>query len=259
MFFDQTNYGVKLDWGATGARMASQRGDIVIIVDVLSFSSTVVTATQHQARIFPFPPPINEEAKAFAKAKHAEIVWGRAEAVREGGHSLSPLSFGAADQARNFVLCSVNGALCTSVASQVPALLIGCLLNASAVARIANQFSQEQNKDITVIACGEKWTDVNLQENNLRPSIEDYLAAGMILSQLHGSKSPEAEVCIGAYEYSKPNLQELIWESASGRELRERGYEQDVRYCCQMDTSNTVPHLQEQCFVDASSLRKSAF
>lgn len=68
MYFDQSPYEIKLEWGQRGAREASGRGDIIIIVDVLSFSSTVVTALDYGAEIFPYPPPINEKAKAYAKS-----------------------------------------------------------------------------------------------------------------------------------------------------------------------------------------------
>lgn len=243
VFFDQTPFEIKLEWGQRGARAASERGDIVIIVDVLSFSSTVVTAVAYGAELYPYPPPINEKAKAFAETIGASIVWGRAESIQYGGHSLSPLSFTAADKGQKFVMCSLNGAACTWIAAQVPALLIGCLLNASATARQAAQLRAKLGCNITVVPCGEKWADALADENTLRPSVEDYLGAGMILSQITGSKSPEAEVCIGAYEYTKTKMGELIWDSASGRELRERGYEQDVLHCSQVDTTAAVPIL----------------
>lgn len=255
MFYDQTPYEIKLEWGQRGAQAASERGDIVIVVDVLSFSSTVVTAVQHKSVIFPYPLPINDNAKAYAREHNAELVWGRAEAIRKGGHSLSPLSFSSADYGRNFVLCSINGAACTWIASQVPALFIGCLLNASAVAEAANQFRQDSKANISVVACGERWPGVLEPDNTLRPAIEDYLGAGLILSKLTGSKSPEAEVCIGAWKHSRDKLSSLIWDSASSRELRERGYDDDVTYCCQVDNSRAVPILQGACFINANAAK----
>ncbi|MCP1307006.1 2-phosphosulfolactate phosphatase [Paenibacillus tyrfis] len=69
----------------------------VLIVDVLSFSSTVVTAVEHGAEIYPYPPPINEKAKAYADELNAQLVRGRAEAEKWGGHSLSPSSFTSAE------------------------------------------------------------------------------------------------------------------------------------------------------------------
>lgn len=41
-----------------------------------------------------------------------------------------------------------------------------------------------------------------------------------------------------------------IEDSGSGRELRERGYEQDVQYCSQVvDTHPVVPILQDNHFI----------
>ncbi|MFD0710519.1 2-phosphosulfolactate phosphatase [Paenibacillus sp. GCM10027626] len=251
MFFDQSPFEVKLEWGQKGARIASDRGDIVIIVDVLSFSSTVVTAVEYGAEIYPYPPPINDDAKAYADRIGAKMVWGRAESIKYDGHSLSPLSFTASDKGQKFIMCSLNGAACSRIASKVPALLVGCPLNATAVVNKANYLRTKLKSDITVIACGEKWPDAADSEYQLRPGIEDYLGAGMILAKLNGSKSSEAEVCIGAYEYSKNKLAELIWDSTSGRELRERGYGQDVIHCSQVDYSAIVPVLCGDSFANA--------
>ncbi|WP_342562354.1 2-phosphosulfolactate phosphatase [Paenibacillus sp. FSL R7-0345] len=254
MFFDQSPYDLKLDWGQRGARAAAERGDIVIFVDVLSFSSTVVTAVQHKANIYTHAPPVNDQVKAYAKELGADIIRGRAEAVRAGGHSMSPLTFSSADYDRNFILCTLNGAACTRIAAQAPALLIGSLLNVSAVADTANKMKLELGRAVTVVPCGEKWPDAIGAENNLRPGIEDYLGAGLILSRLSGSRSPEAQICIGALQSSGQRIGELIWESSSGRELRERGFEADVTYCCQMDISYAVPVLKDNRFVNGLRL-----
>ncbi|MDN4594876.1 hypothetical protein [Polycladomyces subterraneus] len=91
--FDQSPFECRVEWGFRGARDAAERGDITIIVDVLSFSSTVVTAVNVGALMFPHPPPLNDQAKAFADKVKAELIFGRAEAARLGKPSLSPVSF----------------------------------------------------------------------------------------------------------------------------------------------------------------------
>lgn len=252
--FGQSPFDIKVEWGQRGAREASERGDIVIIVDVLSFSSTVVTAIEHGAIIYPHPPPRNERAKAYAAQLGAELIQGRAEGAKYGGHTLSPLSFSSSDRGKKLVMCSFNGAACTWVAKQVPALLIGSLLNASAVAETANHLRVKNNVPITVVPCGERWSDVMDSDNNMRPGIEDYLGVGLIVSKLHGEKSPEAQVCQGAYESAKSNMKELIKDCGSGRELRERGYGSDVDYCLQIDQSKAVPILRENHFRNASEV-----
>lgn len=251
--FDQSPSQCRVEWGQRGAREAAERGDITIIVDVLSFSSTVVTAVHFGASVYPFPPPVDEAAKAYAEEIGARLVWGRTEAAQFGGHSLSPLSFSPGDAGQKFVMCSLNGAACAWAASKVPALLIGCLLNASAAADAANDLQAKTGAAISVIPCGERWSSVLGSENNMRPGIEDYLGAGLILSKLRGSRSPEAQVCLGAYEHSKPKLSELIAGCGSGRELIERGYGQDVRYCSQIDVSSVVPVLRDNHFANLES------
>ncbi|MDQ0270432.1 2-phosphosulfolactate phosphatase [Cytobacillus purgationiresistens] len=248
--FEQSPYEVRVEWGRRGARDAASRGDIVIIVDVLSFSSTVISALRYGSIIYPFPP--NLDGRGYANKVGANYILGRAEATKIGNPTLSPGTFNHGHSNKKYVLSSLNGAFCTWVASKVPALLIGSLINASSVASVANQLRIKTKANITVIPCGEQWSDARENEDALRPSIEDYLGAGAILSYLNGKKSPEVEVCIGAFKHSKQKLNELVWECGSGRELRERGFAEDVKYCSHLNVDQTVPILNKDHFVTVS-------
>lgn len=247
---NQSSYRCNTEWGKRGAREAADRGDIVIIVDVLSFSSTVISALENGALIYPYPPHLN--GKEYANKIGAQYILGRAEAAKLELPTLSPVSFNRSHSNHKYVLSSLNGAFCTWIASRVPILLIGSLLNANAVAIAANQFSASLKANVSVIPCGEVWGDVEEFEDALRPAIEDYLGAGAILTHLQGSKSPDAEVCIGAFQHAKTNLDHLIMECASGMELRERGFAEDVKHCSQLNIYQTVPILKEQHFVSLS-------
>ncbi|MDR7072996.1 2-phosphosulfolactate phosphatase [Fictibacillus barbaricus] len=255
--FDQSPYEIKFDWGIRGAREAAKREDIIIIVDVLSFSSTVTAAIRLGAVIYPFPPPINTEARKYALSMGAELVVGRAEAIKTGQHSLSPVSFSSADAGKSFVLCSLNGAACVEAAKKVPALLIGSLINADAAAQAALSVKMKTKRNITVIACGERWENHNQDENELRPGIEDYLGAGAILSALTGTFSPEALVCQKAFQAVKNDLAALIKDCGSGRELEERGFSEDVSFCSQYNTSSIVPILSNNQFIPFELLVKN--
>lgn len=248
-FFDQSPYEIKVDWGIRGAKEAAIREEILIIVDVLSFSSTVIAAMENEALIHPFPPPINEKAKKYADQLGADLVVGRAEAIKTGKHSLSPNSFKADDRGKLYVLCSLNGAACVEAAKKVPGLLMGSLRNAQAVAEAALELKKKTGKPITIIPCGERWENVSADENELRPAIEDYLGAGAIISSLEGTLSPEAFVCKQAFQGSKHELSNLIRNCGSGRELKERGFAKDVEYCLQLNASSIVPVLSGSKFI----------
>ncbi|MEH7495624.1 2-phosphosulfolactate phosphatase [Neobacillus niacini] len=245
--FSQSPYACRMEWGRRGAREAAERGDIIIIVDILSFSSTVVSALYFNAVIYPYPPYV--DGKEYAKKVNAEYILGRAEAAKAGNPTLSPVTFTEEHSNKKYVLSSLNGAFCTWIGSKAKALFVGSLLNAAAVASAANRLRLKTKANITVILCGEQWSSGREEEDTLRPAMEDYIGAGAILSYLEGEKSPEAEVCMGAFLQAKPKLDALIWDSGSGRELRERGFAADVEHCSRLNVYQSVPILKEDHFV----------
>jgi 2-phosphosulfolactate phosphatase len=48
---------VHLEWGVTGARLAAERGDAVVVVDVLSFSTSVTIAAGRGVGCLVLPGP----------------------------------------------------------------------------------------------------------------------------------------------------------------------------------------------------------
>ena len=237
--FNQAPFQCKMDWGERGTREASERGDIIIIIDILSFSSAVVNAVHHESIIYPFPKV--GDIEEFGKLVDAQVCLGRAEALEIGMPSLSAPSFGENHKGKRFVLSSRNGATCVKASRQDSNILIGSFLNASAVAIVANKLQKETGLNITVIACGEMWKGKGEEKREFRPSIEDYLGAGAILTLLEGTKSPEARVCISAFESCRENFKELILDSASGRELKAKGFPNDVIFALEFDKFKEVP------------------
>lgn len=240
--FNQSPFLCRMDWGIRGVKEASLRGDIIIVVDVLSFSSAITNAVHQGVIIYPFPRTgdINE----FGKLVEAEVcVLERTRARELELPSLSATSFNQSHKGKRYVVSSINGATCVKEANENNYIFIGCLLNTSAVASVVNKIQEDKNLNITVIASGERWSGSKDEPRDLRPSIEDYLGAGAILELLDGTKSPEAKVCISAYKNSKSELKELILDSGSGRELVQMGFLEDVEFSSQVDTFEEVPFL----------------
>jgi 2-phosphosulfolactate phosphatase len=69
----------------------------------------------------------------------------------------------------------------------------------------------------------------------LRPSLEDLLGAGAILSSLTGDPSPEARAAIAAFRDAARGLPGALAECASGRELSEKRWAADVSYAAQLN------------------------
>lgn len=239
MLYAQHPYRCHLDWGRDGALRAAERGDVLVIVDVLSFSTAVATAAHYGGVIYPCAQ--NEDPVAFAQRVGGEVAVHRRHNVpAKGRFSLSPITYLNIEPGTKVVLSSPNGATCSRYAHQVPFLFVGALVNAQAIARAVSQVIEKQQLDVTVIACGERWK-TSSEDGTLRVAVEDYLGAGAILSYLQQEKSAEARVCEGAFLHVRDDIEHMLWECESGRELREMGFGVDVQHAAQLNVYDSAP------------------
>lgn len=238
MFYDQSDFDVRFEWGLSGVRLVGGAECVTIIVDVLSFSTCVDVATSRGAAIFPYRWK-DESANAYAERLGAELARRRGE---PGRYSLSPESMLKVTESEKIVLPSPNGSELTTEAESLGGVVIaGCFRNCGAVARYAASLG----KPIAVIACGERWPD-----GTLRPAVEDHAAAGAIIVELPGTLSPEASAAVAVWNAARNDLGRFLTTCASGRELIERGFENDVLIAAQLNVSSTVPVLREHAYVD---------
>jgi 2-phosphosulfolactate phosphatase len=120
------------------------------------------------------------------------------------------------------------------------AVYCGCLRNLSATAAACGRFAS-----VLIVPCGERWPD-----SSLRPCIEDYLAAGGIVSKLgRGGASPEARVAAQPYEHSAGQRGILLANCESAKELVGRGFAADVELCLEVDTSPVACRLDGEGYV----------
>ena len=140
------------------------------------------------------------------------------------------------------VLASPNGATCSQYGRSVPHLLVGALVNAWAVAEAVATILASTELSVTVLACGERWRQPS-EDGELRFAIEDYLGAGAILSALPASlgRSPEARICEAAFQAVSDDIERVLLESGSGRELRAMGYPEDVEHSARLNVYDAVP------------------
>jgi 2-phosphosulfolactate phosphatase len=234
---------VRLAWGRRGAHDAAERGDILVVVDTLRFSTAATTAVHHGALIYPCA---TDEAlyTALARRVGGEVALHHAAAPTLTRFSLSPRSFLTVEPGLRVVLPSPNGSTCSQYGSGAPALFVGALVNAQAVARaVSHLLDGASHLNVTALACGERWR-VPDEEGALRFAVEDYLGAGAILSAMPFSQTMEAQVCAATFRAMQDQLEVALWECESGQELRAKGLGQDVRFAAQLNIYDTAPILR---------------
>jgi 2-phosphosulfolactate phosphatase len=237
MNFDQAEFEVRCEWGEQGVLRLAPISDVVVIVDVLSFSTCIDIVTSRGAIAYPYPWQ-DDSARTFAQSIGAKLV-----DKRGGSHchySLSPTSLLSIDPGTRLVLPSPNGST-LSLATAATPTLTGCLRNSGAVAVAAMTYGRH----IAVVPAGERWTD-----GGLRPAFEDLIGAGAILRHLKGNFSPEAQLAVAAYQGIKQSLPQLLRQCNSGQELIERGFGQDVELASKVDISDCVPALIDGAYTN---------
>ena len=232
--FAQSEFEIRCEWGAHGVARLAPISDVVIIVDVLSFSTSVEIATARGALIFPFRF-YDETARTFAESRGAELADNRHSDAR---YTLSPQSLSNIPRGTRLVLPSPNGAT-LSLATGNTRTLAGCLRNARAVAHAAKQFGER----IAVIPAGERW-----QDGATRFALEDWLGAGAILDALDGNFSPEARAAREAFRALQAQLGSVLAQCGSGKELLAKHLARDVELASALNVSDAVPQLRDGAY-----------
>jgi 2-phosphosulfolactate phosphatase len=234
---DQRRFDVRCEWGLPGIRLVGASADVLIIVDVLSFSTCVDVAISRGASVFPYRWN-DETAREYATRVGAELAVQRGQT---GKYSLSPVSMRSAVAGTRIVLPSPNGSELTTESEGLGRIVLaGCFRNCQAVAT----FAAAKGEAIAVIPSGERWPD-----GTLRPAVEDLAAAGAIIANLAGALSPEASAAVAVWNAARNGISDFLASCVSGQELIERGFEEDVRVACEVNVSATVPMLSERAYI----------
>ncbi|MFJ8042621.1 2-phosphosulfolactate phosphatase [Kitasatospora sp. NPDC096147] len=242
----QSGYGVRFEWGPTGAGRLAGAVAALVVVDVLSFTTTVSVAVERGIRVYPYPWK-DDGVREFAARHGAEPAVGRREVSDRSPWSLSPAALRVAPFTPRLVLPSPNGSAIAAAAAERVPVYAACLRNATAVARhLRAEGYGTPARPVAVIAAGERWPD-----GSLRPAVEDLLGAGAVIAALPAAhRSPEAAFAAATAGVSATStgLAAAVAASASGRELTDGGWPQDVAVAVEADASTVVPVLTDGAF-----------
>jgi 2-phosphosulfolactate phosphatase len=205
--FDQSSYQVRLEWGVEGlARLAPS--DVVVIVDVLRFSTAAVTALEAGGEW------------AMDAAARATSINGAAvaqAAAQTGAMVILGALRNAAAVARGVLAVQVERAARTSVA------VIACGELSSSRPGAALRFAVEDLLGAGAIVAA--LTDLGIDHS-----------------------SPEAAAAGEAFRALRGATRHLIAASGSGRELVERDERDVLLAAAAVDASSVVPILREGIF-----------
>lgn len=230
----------------TLADPAAVAGSDVVVTDVLRATTTIVSALAHGAeRVIPTP-----EIAAGLQWKQKLGPESRLGGERKGviipgyDHGNSPREFTPASiGGRTLVLCTTNGTVAMESARGAARILIGAFVNLSALAA-----RLREAPGITVICSG----------TDRRITREDVLFAGALAAKLGWTSDSaglddSARLALAAWQEAaatissgQTTLNQLLRESAGGKNLVQLGYDEDIRFCAGIDQLPLVPGLDPE-------------
>jgi 2-phosphosulfolactate phosphatase len=216
---------VRVDVAFTPVEEASAR--VGIVVDVIRATSSIAQALASGYERVLCCAEI-EEAQALRRELGDEaVVGGERNAIVVDGFDVgaSPREFAQAPKAKTLILTTTNGTRSIlTAASRCDVVLVGSLLNLSAVARAA----REAGGDVAIICSGFRGAF----------ALDDAYCAGRVVTALGGDGSDAAiaaEVIARAWPDPLAGL--------NARTYGPPGLEADIEFCAQVDLLDTVPRF----------------
>jgi len=238
---------VRLDVALVPALLTDLSGQVCIVVDVLRASSTIVTMLERGAQEVLLAPTI-EEARSLHQELPRYLLCGEEGGLPPPGfdYGNSPSEFSALDlKGQRVILCTSNGTRAILATAGAPLVLVGCLLNATAVASTACKDVGGRGLDIAIVCAGEK--------GGTEFAAEDALGAGAIVDAIvhPGQRWPsapemtdEARAALEYYRAQRGREEAALQETVHGRDLLALGLGEDLSFCARRDEFTAVPRLQ---------------
>ncbi|MGG7179116.1 2-phosphosulfolactate phosphatase family protein [Clostridium paraputrificum] len=211
---------------------------VVVVIDILRATSVITTAMMNGCKEV---LPLLTVEEAFEKKKEFPndscVLGGERRAVKIEGFdfSNSPLEYTRKIvENKTLIITTTNGTRTLTSCKSSEEVFIGCMLNASAVAKRLLDI----NKDVVIVNSG----------TNGQFSMDDYICTGFIIyKMLEGSSKLDltdiAKTSVKIYE-EYPGVIDYIKDARHYNVMMDLGLEKDIEYCIQKDITDIVPEYK---------------
>jgi 2-phosphosulfolactate phosphatase len=212
-------------------------GKVVIVLDILFATTTMVTALAHGAKEV---VPVLDEAAARTQAQGLEkdlyVLAGElhAETIPGFAHPapLALLEHGI--EGKTLIYSTTNGTVAMMQPARAARVYCGALLNARALA--AHILARHPRETVLIVCSG--------SGNNF--NFEDFYGAGYFVEcflEHVRDLSDAAKAALALYRHAK--APEALLDCRVGRMMAARGLAREVEFACRRDAFPVVPALEE--------------
>ena len=221
---------------------------IVVVIDVLRVSSTIVTALANGAEKI---LPVLEVQEVFDKKEQLISEGVPPDKILLGGERMgrkvsgfdlgnSPLEYSPEKvQGKTIIISSTNGTKSITRSKKAGEILVGSFINAGEVAK----YLSERDLDIVFYLSGKEG----------RFSLEDAMGAGMIMEEIDRDfdieMSDAARLCHILFEKFNKIPSAVFFSGEHGKYLASIGLDEDLRYCAKTNIIKKIPMVSKDGYI----------
>jgi 2-phosphosulfolactate phosphatase len=227
---------INLEFRARDVNRAVERGDLIIVIDVLRSSTSIINALANGVKSI-IPTKTLKEAYGIHGQHPDYLLAGERRGHKPKGFDFgnSPLEFSSEQiYGKNMILTTTSGTLALTRSRKAEWVLIGAFLNAGSVAKKAVDVAEKKKVNVSFVLAGEKG----------QFSLEDFVCAGAIAERFSGRNvyfSDKTLAALFAFRQMKDDLFERIMKAEHAKHLMKLGFRRDVEFSCQLDILRIVP------------------
>ncbi len=232
----EDSVNVSVEFLADDAEKAVRRRDVIVIVDALRCTTTIVAALANGAEAI-IPVETMGEALRIHSENPDYLLAGERGGLKPRGFDLgnSPLEYvHERICGKTIILTTTSGTVALARSRNARWVLIGSFLNAGAVAKRTVLIAEDKGADVSIVQSGTKG----------RFSLEDFLCTGAIISRMPKNSvelSDAAQAALLAFKHAENDLCGNLMNSEHSRELVKLGFGGDIEFACQLDLFPVVP------------------
>ena len=215
-------------------------GKIVVVIDVLFATTTMVAALAHGAlEVIPVLDEAAARAEDLRRGAGSCVLAGELYAETLPGFvhpaPLALVEHGV--QGRTVIYSTTNGTVAMSLAAGARRVYCGSLLNAR---RLAEHIVTAHPRDTVIVVCSGSGANFNF---------EDFFGAGCYIERFAELCGPAADFSDAARAartvFRHSPLPQALLECRLGRMMSARGLQREVEFACRIDAFPIVPALEE--------------
>lgn len=236
------------------AREPAERG-ICIVIDILRATTTLTTLLEYGA-VGVLVAPDADAAREEKRRDPGALLLGEIGGLRPDDFDLgnSPRELSPANANGRRAICHTsNGTAAIRAVAGAPAVLLGCLRNATAVAERAFALALADDLPVTIVCAG--------GAGGRAFALDDTLVAGQLAALIVAAAARAGQVAVlddaagAAVTLFRVEVGDALspaaegWEAAlrrtsAGQHLAAIGLADDIPFCAQLDTTTFVPLAQ---------------